>query len=229
MFVVDTMQRDHLKYVTKDIHREAEIILLMLSQKIGQSLIYTNNFLFAFYWAALQLFKSSPWHFLFCWCWCSVYVIIPVKYNVYWECKENYILKHSFNISLSISSMETITRCTKQENDLKEPMRFQLFSNFWDFGIVRRRIFFWQPFSNYTVENCFLWKILIKTWLVMVTILKLTQEDKGNFNIQNCFVHPNGLTVTFDRFNQNFKFTFLETDFSNETKNFILKNRTVHL
>ena len=49
--------------------------------------------------------------------------------------------------------------------------------------------------ENFTAKNCSVWKILMKTCLVMVTIIKLTQQDTGSCNIQNCFVHQNGLTV----------------------------------
>ena len=38
---------------------------------------------------------------------------------------------------------------------------------------------------------------------VMVTIIKFTWPDIANCNIQNCFVHPNGLTVSTEISNLN--------------------------
>ena len=47
--------------------------------------------------------------------------------------------------------------------------------------------------ANFTAaaEKCSVWEILMKTCLVMVTMvttIKLTQKDIGNCNKQNCFV-----------------------------------------
>ena len=57
----------------------------------------------------------------------------------------------------------------------------------------------------------------------MVIIIKLTQ-DIGDCNepIQNCFVHPNGWTVTSEILNLH----LVSDDSSNEIENKILKNRT---
>ena len=48
---------------------------------------------------------------------------------------------------------------------------------------------------NFTVEKCSVWKILIKMYLFMVTIIKLSHKDIGCNNIQNCFIHLKDLPV----------------------------------
>ena len=48
------------------------------------------------------------------------------------------------------------------------------FQTFGDFGITRKLIFFSLPMANFTAEKHFVWKILMKMCLVMVTIIKLT-------------------------------------------------------
>ena len=53
---------------------------------------------------------------------------------------------------------------------------------------------YWTQFRRDKNEYYSGWKILVRTCLVMVTIIKLTQYEIGNRNIQNCFVHSNGLT-----------------------------------
>ena len=60
---------------------------------------------------------------------------------------------------------------------LKEPglIASDFFQTFWDFGIGRKFIFFLLPLVNFTHEKCTVWKILMKMWLVMVMIIKLTQ------------------------------------------------------
>ena len=47
----------------------------------------------------------------------------------------------------------------------------------------------------------------------MVTIIKLTQYDIDNCKIQNCFLHPNGLTGL------KFKINFWFDDPLNDTQN----------
>ena len=60
--------------------------------------------------------------------------------------------------------------------------------------------------------------------LVMVTIVKLTHRDVGNYNIQNCFLWPNDLTISTEILN-----LYLWSDVSSyETESRILKNQTVH-
>ena len=60
---------------------------------------------------------------------------------------------------------------------LKEPSPIfsTFFQTFGDFAITRKPIFFSEPMTNVTADKCFAWKILMKTCLVIVTIIKLTQ------------------------------------------------------
>ena len=44
-------------------------------------------------------------------------------------------------------------------------------------------------------EICCIWKTLMKMCLVMVIIIKLTQQDIANYISQNGLAHPNRLTV----------------------------------
>ncbi len=55
------------------------------------------------------------------------------------------------------------------------PIASDFSKTFRDFGIRRKLIFFSVPLANFTAEKCTVWKILMKIWLVMVTIIKLTQ------------------------------------------------------
>ncbi len=55
------------------------------------------------------------------------------------------------------------------------PIASDFSQTFGDFGIRRKLIFFSLPLVNFTAEKCTVWKILMKMWLVMVTIIKLTQ------------------------------------------------------
>ena len=50
-----------------------------------------------------------------------------------------------------------------------------------------------------------------------VTIIKIAQLGIGNCNLQNCFLHPNGLTVLTEILN----LYLWSDDSSNETENFI--------
>ena len=59
----------------------------------------------------------------------------------------------------------------------------------------------------------------MKTCLVMVTIIKLTQQDIGNCNIQNYFVHPNGLTDGLTVSTEILNLHLRSDDSSNETEN----------
>ncbi len=52
------------------------------------------------------------------------------------------------------------------------------FQTFRDFGIRRNLIFFSLPLVNFTDEKCTIWKILMKMWLAIVTII-----NKGSCNI----------------------------------------------
>ena len=60
--------------------------------------------------------------------------------------------------------------------DFKEsgPIASDFFLTFGDFGIRRKVIFFSLPLVNFTAEKCTVWMILMKMWLVMVTIKAYT-------------------------------------------------------
>ena len=73
--------------------------------------------------------------------------------------------------------------------------------------------------SNFKAEICSVWKILMKTCLVMVTVIKRVHLYTGNCKLQNCFGHPKRLTVSTQILN----LLLLSDDSSNETKNSILK------
>ena len=64
--------------------------------------------------------------------------------------------------------------------------------------------------ANFTAEKHTVWKIQINLCLV-----KLVQLSIGNSIIQNCFVHPNGLTVSTEILNLHQR----SDDSSNETEN----------
>ena len=49
------------------------------------------------------------------------------------------------------------------------------FQTFGDFGITRKLMFFSQPMENFIAEKRSTWKILMEMYLVMVTVIKLTQ------------------------------------------------------
>ena len=52
---------------------------------------------------------------------------------------------------------------------------FFFFSNLWRFWYFKKvHIFSHNPMSSFTVDKCSVWKIAIKTCLVMVAIIKLT-------------------------------------------------------
>ncbi len=55
------------------------------------------------------------------------------------------------------------------------PIAADFSQTFGDFGIRRKLIFFSLPLVNFTAEKYTVWKILMKMWLVMVTIIELTQ------------------------------------------------------
>ena len=67
--------------------------------------------------------------------------------------------------------------------------------------------------ANLTAEMCSVWNVSMKTYLVMISIMKL--KDIGNCNIQNCFVHPNSFTVSTEILNIH----LWSDDSLNETEN----------
>ena len=56
--------------------------------------------------------------------------------------------------------------------------------------------------------------------VVMITIIKLTQSDRSNCNIQNYIIHPNSLTILIKILNLH----LLIDDSSDETNQSFLKN-----
>ena len=53
--------------------------------------------------------------------------------------------------------------------------------------------------ANFTAEKWLIWKIVMKT-LIMVTLIKLTQEDIGKCNMRNYFLYSNGKIVLNSQF-----------------------------
>ncbi len=74
------------------------------------------------------------------------------------------------------------------------PIASDLFQTFGDFGIGRKLTFCSLPLVNFTAEKRTVWKILMKMWLVMVTIIKLKQKGISNCKIRNLLFCPNGVT-----------------------------------
>ncbi len=65
----------------------------------------------------------------------------------------------------------------------------RFFSNFPRFWYQRKLIFFSLPLVNFGVEKCTVWKIVMKMWLVMVTIIKLYSNVYAivKYVISSCF------------------------------------------
>ncbi len=105
------------------------------------------------------------------------------NHNFLWA-KWGYIMKwtlyliqtHEKLIESSLVVMELI----KKKSIEPGPIASDFFQTFWDFGIRRKLILFSLPLVNFTAEKCTIWKILMKMWLVMVTIIKLTQYCIGS-------------------------------------------------
>ncbi len=58
------------------------------------------------------------------------------------------------------------------------------FQTFWDFGIQKEvHIFLITPGEFYSWKKCSVWKILMKIWLVMVSIIKFIKWCVCNCNI----------------------------------------------
>ena len=72
---------------------------------------------------------------------------------------------------------------------------FNFFQTFGDFAITRKPYSSHNPWQNFTAENYSVWKISMKTCLVMVSMFKHVQVEIDNRNKHNCFVYANGLTV----------------------------------
>ena len=93
---------------------------------------------------------------------------------------------------------------------LKEPSRDFFSKPFTDFGSTRKLYLFHTDgltIKYFTAGNCSVWKILMKMYLVMVTMIKLTQQNIiGNCNIQIASY----IQMAWPCFNRNFKLTYLE-------------------
>ena len=103
-----------------------------------------------------------------------------------------------------------------KNNNLKEPSSVTsiFFQTLGDFAIRRKLVFFSLPLLNFIAERCTVWKILIKMWLVMVTIIKFIQWGIGNYKTH----YPLLVYKRFNRFNWNLKPRFLGDEASFEWK-----------
>ena len=98
--------------------------------------------------------------------------------------------------------------------------------NLWWFWYRKKAHIFLLTHAKFYIENCSVWiKILMKMCLVMVIIIKLTQQDYiGNSNVQNCIAYPNCITIK----STNILNQHLWTDESSNGKvNYILKNSEI--
>ena len=79
------------------------------------------------------------------------------------------------------------------------PIASDVFQTFWDFGIWRKLIMFLITLGEFYSWKCTVWKILMKMWLVMVTMIKRTLYGIGNCKIRN-YLH---VSKRFNRFHWN--------------------------
>ena len=81
---------------------------------------------------------------------------------------------------------------------LKEPSPVfsTFFQTFGDFGITRKLMFFSQPMENFTAEKRSIWKILMKMYLVMVTIFQASTGRYRQLQCTKLLGNPIGLTVS---------------------------------
>ena len=107
--------------------------------------------------------------------------------DIYITCTSCVIASNRFTVSkLLLSSIWPVQRLTFKEAQ----SYFQLFSRtLWDIGINRCSIFFSLPTRYFIAKRYPLGKVTVEMWLVMVTIIKLTQNCNGACNLQNCFVY----------------------------------------
>ena len=140
---------------------------------------------------------------------CRIQQPLPFA-KVRWFTQSQHTFQCLCAFSISFNTLVSIRMVKGAQSYL-----FNFFSNFWRFWYHKKAHVFLITHDNFTAETCSVWKILMKICLVMVTIIKLTQQDISNCNIQNCFILSISLNVSTEIWNSH----IWSDDSLNETEN----------